>query len=128
MKGFKGILDEREIYTVSEKAITYEIAFASGVASREPLEEGRIIREIRESLRRELRREERFAGFAEWLVEREESGQAVQPASTALGLQPTAEGAAAIPALCAAVQELVTRWTPALTTPSPAPLEETAHE
>ena len=53
---------------------------------------------------------------------------AVQPASTALGLEPTAEVAAAIPALCAAVQELVTRWTPALATPSPAPLQETAHE
>jgi len=53
---------------------------------------------------------------------------AVQPASTALGLEPTAEVAAAIPALCAAVQELVTRWTPALATPSPALREETAHE
>ena len=53
---------------------------------------------------------------------------AVQPASTALGLEPTAEVAAAIPALCAAVQELVTRWTPDLITPSPASLQETAHE
>ena len=40
----------------------------------------------------------------------------------------TAEVAAAIPALCAAVQELVTRWTPDLITPSPASLQETAHE
>lgn len=36
---------------------------------------------------------------------------AVQPASTALALQPTAGVAAAIPSLCEAVRGLVTRWT-----------------
>jgi hydrogenase maturation protease len=35
---------------------------------------------------------------------------AVQPASTALGLQPTAAVAAAIPQLCSAVNELLARW------------------
>lgn len=35
---------------------------------------------------------------------------AVQPASTALSLQPTAAVSAAIPQLCAAVHELLARW------------------
>lgn len=36
---------------------------------------------------------------------------AVEPASTALGLEPTAAVAAAIPRLCTAVNELLLRWT-----------------
>lgn len=35
---------------------------------------------------------------------------AVEPASTALGLEPTAAVAAAIPRLCSAVTELLSRW------------------
>jgi chromatin segregation and condensation protein Rec8/ScpA/Scc1 (kleisin family) len=41
------------------------------------VEESDIIREIRESLRKELRRDGRFEGYAEYLVEREESRDAV---------------------------------------------------
>jgi len=36
---------------------------------------------------------------------------AVEPASTALGLEPTPAVAAAIPQLCSAVNELLARWT-----------------
>lgn len=59
-KMLKVILDEKEIYTVSEKAIGYEIAFATGVQGREAVSEGDIIREIREGLRRQLSRDGRF--------------------------------------------------------------------
>lgn len=37
-KMLKVILDEKEIYTISEKAIVYEIAFASGVSGKDLIE------------------------------------------------------------------------------------------
>lgn len=50
----KVILDEKEIYTISEKAIVYEIAFASGVSGKDLIEELDIIKSIRESLKKHL--------------------------------------------------------------------------
>jgi hydrogenase maturation protease len=55
---------------------------------------------------------------------------AVEPASTALGLEPTPAVAAALPALVAAVEALVARWAPGRTNASDAALalQEVAHE
>jgi hydrogenase maturation protease len=55
---------------------------------------------------------------------------AVEPADTALGLEPTPAVAAALPALVAAVEALVARWAPGRTNASDAalPLQEVAHE
>lgn len=55
---------------------------------------------------------------------------AVEPASTALGLEPTPAVAAALPALVSAVEALVARWAPGRTNASDAALslQEVAHE
>jgi len=55
---------------------------------------------------------------------------AVEPADTALGLEPTPAVAAALPALVAAVEALVARWAPGRTNASDAALalQEVAHE
>jgi ASC-1-like (ASCH) protein len=93
-KILKVILAEKSSFSIPEKDLVLEIAFRTGAPNEVLIEEGNIIFCMRERLKNELKKNEKYKKFAEYLEDKvdnptEKAGKKKKTRSEQLGIDPS---------------------------------------